>query len=635
MPDIRTHSTHSTHPLHERASNPTVAANVANALGSITHQQRSLQQQLQTIIASSTDMNSAAQQIAEVAAKLVNATFLSFVTAGKENPLDAIATVGNIASAPTLTFTFLQSLCLQSIESATVMTHAISAYDTRTVVSMPVQLNDGAMGAVVALLEVDTTPTQKRMMILELVSYAIQQWDTKNKIEHLDWEANTASAITELIGQIETSPSHDYACLLAANKLNEHFKARRSAIGLTGSRAGVTLKSISGKAEFDPQSPLVQQLTSAMDETIIRDELSTWPPLDDNDRHAVLQHKKLAHEQNEESVVSIPLQTVDGTTIGVWLSCGPKAALQDPRQVNALRSIAPYLATSLEVRKSADPGPIRSAIKSITGTDRPFGRTAILAGAGLLCLLPLLPVKHRIKSFATVEPVQHRYVTVPFNGVLKETFVRPGDRVTAGQLLAVMDDRELGYKLNDLEAQAGRAEKKSYAAMASGDIHEKQIARLEKESLDQQIEVLRLRKRNLEITADLDGFILKGDLEEAHGAPVKIGESLFEIAPLAPLKLEVAVPEDEIAYVNADMEVTARLDGYPEGTITGTIEALHPRSEIRDNRNVFIGEVILENQDHELKPGMSGRARVIGKRKMLGWVWLHKAVYRVRSVFGV
>ena len=43
-------------------------------------------------------------------------------------------------------------------------------------------------GAVVALLEVDTTPTAKRMMILELVSHAIQQWDTKNTIEHLDWE---------------------------------------------------------------------------------------------------------------------------------------------------------------------------------------------------------------------------------------------------------------------------------------------------------------------------------------------------------------------------------------------------------------------------------------------------------------
>ena len=303
--------------------------------------------------------------------------------------------------------------------------------------------------------------------------------------------------------------------------------------------------------------------------------------------------------------------------------------------MNALQSIAPYLATSLEVRKSADPGFVRSTIKSLTGSDKLFGRTALLIGTGLLLLVPLIPVQHRVKSFATVEPVQHRYVTVPFNGVLKETYVRPGDRVTAGQLLAVMDDRELGYKLGDLAAQSERSSKKRRAALASGDIHEKQIATLEKESLDQQIQVLQYRKQNLEITADLDGFILKGDLEEAHGAPVTIGESLFEIAPLAPLKLEVAVPEDEIAYVQTGMEVTARLDGYPEGTITGTIETLHPRSEIRDNRNVFIGEVILENEDNELRPGMSGRARVISQRRMLGWVWLHKAVYRVRSAFGV
>ena len=635
MSDIRTYTTHSTHTLHERATNPSVAANVADALGSITEQQRSLQEQLQSIIASSSDPKTATQQIAEVAANLVNATFLSFVTAGQKNALDAIATVGSIASAPTISFSFLQSICLQSMERDAVVTHAISAYDTRTVVAMPIHLNGGEKGAVVALLEVDTTPTPKRMMILELVSYAIQQWDTRCAIEQLDWEAKTASAITELIGQIETSPSHEYACLLATNTLNEHFQAHRSAIGLVGAGAGIKLKSISGKAEFDPQSPLVQQLTAAMDETIIRDRVTTWPPRDENDRHATIQHKKLCKAQHEESIFSVPLQSLDGETIGVWLSYGPKSSLHHERSWNAIQSIAPYLATSLEVRKRADPGPLKSAMKAISGPNRPFGRTAILIAAGLLCLLPLIPVKHRVKSFATIEPMQHRFVTVPFDGILKETFVRPGDRVAAGQRLAVMDDRELGYKLGDLEAQSIRAGKKRDAAMASGDIHERQIARLEKESLDQQIKVLRHRKKNLEIVADLDGFVLKGDLEEAHGAPVKTGESLFEIAPLSPLRLEVAIPEDEIAYVNPGMEVKARLDGYPEGTISGTVETLHPRSEIRDNRNVFIGEVILANENEALRPGMSGRARVIGERRTLGWVWLHKAVYRVRSVFGV
>jgi hypothetical protein len=521
------------------------------------------------------------------------------------------------------------------MKSGSAATYTISPNDMRTVVATPIHVSGQARGAVVAVLESDPTPISQRILILELVSYALQQWDSSQTIEHLDWEARTASAITELIGQIETSPSHNYACMLATNTLNDHFRASRSAIGLLGAGTGVTLKAISGEAEFDSQADLAQRIKAAMDETVIRDEITAWPPLSADDRHAAINHRKLAALPNVESIISVPLKTVAGKAIGVWLSTGSPADLHDEKHLNALRTIAPYLATSLEVRKAADPGPIRAAVTKVTGADASIVRLTMMAAVLLLCVLSFLPVTHRIKSSAVIEPVLHRFITVPFDGVLKETFVRPGDRVTKGQRLAVMDDRELGWKLNGLTAEAVTAGKKRDFAMANHDTHEAQIAGLEQQRLEQQIQALRNRQQNLEITAAIDGFILKGDLEEAHGAPVSIGQSLFEIGPLTPVKLEVAVPEDEIAYVRQGMTVTARLDGHPRGAISGTIETLRPRSEIRHNRNVFIAEVILGNEDQQLRPGMTGRARISGDRKMLGWIWLHKAVHRVRAAIGV
>lgn len=631
MSNIRTHTTHAT----RTRPRPTDTGEIIQAIGNVTSQQRSLQAQLQAINAAPGDRSVAAKKISQLAAALIKASFFSYVRPSESTPLEAIATIGSIDSAPSLNFTSLQEFCLQAIKQNKVVNHTISATDQRAIVVMPVQADGRATGAVVALLEITATPITERMLIMDLVSYALQQWDTQRAIEHLDWEARTASAITELIGKVETSSSHDYACLLSANTLNEHFGTRLSAIGLVGKGASIRIQSISGKAEFDAQSVLVQQLAAAMDETLIRDDVSTWPPLEEDDRHAMINHRKLAEAQNEHAVISVPLKTVDGTILGVWLSAGSRTAIHDERQANALKTVAPYLATSLQVRKEADPGLIGGAVRKVLGRDAAVGRWTLISAVVLLCLLPMLPVQHRIKSYATVEPVQQRFVTVPFDGVLKETFVRPGDRVTQGQLIAVMDDRELGWKLGGLVADAGIAGKKQDVAMASHDIHEAQMAALEKESLAQQIQVLQHRKQNLEITAALDGFILKGDLEEAHGAPVKIGQSLFEIAPLAPLKLEVAIPEDEIAYVQEGMTVNARLDGHPQDTITGTIDTLHPRSEIRDNRNVFIGEILLDNEEQQLRPGMNGRARVMGKRKMLGWIWLHKAVHRVRSAIGV
>ena len=137
------------------------------------------------------------------------------------------------------------------------------------------------------------------------------------------------------------------------------------------------------------------------------------------------------------------------------------------------------------------------------------------------------------------------------------------------------------------------------------------------------------------ITADLAGVVLKGDLDDAVGAPVKVGQTLFEIAPLSPIKLELAIPETDLPSVEIGMVVHAQLDGYRGEAISGKVSKIHPRAEIRDSKNVFIAEVEFENPDDALRPGMSGVARVKSAIRPLGWIWFHKAWHRVRTFTGV
>ena len=48
---------------------------------------------------------------------------------------------------------------------------------------------------------------------------------------------------------------------------------------------------------------------------------------------------------------------------------------------------------------------------------------------------------------------------------------------------------------------------------------------------------------------------------------------------------------------------------------------------------MFVAEVILEDPGQVLRPGMAGRAKIIGKKHALGWNLFHKAyehlAYRV------
>jgi multidrug efflux pump subunit AcrA (membrane-fusion protein) len=119
-------------------------------------------------------------------------------------------------------------------------------------------------------------------------------------------------------------------------------------------------------------------------------------------------------------------------------------------------------------------------------------------------------------------------------------------------------------------------------------------------------------------------MVVSGDLERVEGAPLTIGQELFEIAPLESMIVEVAVPDDDISHVAAGQAIDVRLDAYPGETWRAVLTKVQPRSEIRDGENVFIAEAGLGNADGRLRPGMKGRARVVTSQRALGWILFHK-----------
>ena len=240
-----------------------------------------------------------------------------------------------------------------------------------------------------------------------------------------------------------------------------------------------------------------------------------------------------------------------------------------------------------------------------------------------------IPWPYRVGTRCTIQPIVKRYSVAPFDGIFEQSFVRTGEAVQANQLLARMDDRELRLKLAELIADRSRARKKHDSSLAVDDVPAAQLAHLEAEKLDLQIRLLRQREKDLELRSPIDGIVLSGDLDDSQGAPVKRGNTLFEIAPVTGLRIEAEIPEEDIASIEHGMRVRAALDGAPGKYIEGEIMHVHPRAEPRDGRNIFVAEVELTEQDELLRPGMSGHARVGGPLRPIGWIWFHKAWQRV------
>jgi multidrug efflux pump subunit AcrA (membrane-fusion protein) len=154
------------------------------------------------------------------------------------------------------------------------------------------------------------------------------------------------------------------------------------------------------------------------------------------------------------------------------------------------------------------------------------------------------------------------------------------------------------------------------------------------ERIELRTRLLEDRIRHLEIRSPIDGVVVDGDLEKAEGAPLAMGQSLFEIAPLGEMVVEVAVPEEEIQYVTAGQDVALRLDAYAGLKWSATISKIHPRSEMRDDRNVFIAEFILEDSRGVLRPGMEGRAKITGPRRPLAWNLFHRPYEKLTQTWG-
>ncbi|MFO1003143.1 MAG: HlyD family secretion protein [Planctomycetaceae bacterium] len=142
--------------------------------------------------------------------------------------------------------------------------------------------------------------------------------------------------------------------------------------------------------------------------------------------------------------------------------------------------------------------------------------------------------------------------------------------------------------------------------------------------LEQRAALLQHRNASLEIRSPADGVVVSGDHREAEGVPLEMGKTLFEIAPLDAMVVELCVPEEDIRHVLIGMTVDLQLEAAPEESITAVIRSLHPRAEIRDGRNVFIAEADIPNHDSLLRPGMRGSAHVNTRRHPLGWNLFHK-----------
>lgn len=386
-----------------------------------------------------------------------------------------------------------------------------------------------------------------------------------------------------------------------------------------------------GHEKFDPRSDRIAAAEELSDEIVIAAEHGLDPHSlgTAGDTAAA---KKLSQLTGKRITQTHVLNDAMGVTRGVLVCLDQDCRTTEGSANSKLApDIVGILGHHLHSMQQAEPGWLKQQL--LRGkTARNWTRQPVFwAALTAVCVLMLIPLPLKVSTPCVVQPKQRRFLSVPYEGRLEQSLTKPGDVVSAGQVLAKMDRREIQWEISTLQADLQSAEKSRDAALADSQTSAAQIAALEAKRLRLQIRELEERMANLEIRSPVDGVVVSGDPNKLEGARFSIGETLLEVAPLTNMLVELEIADEDVSHVRAGQSVTYRLAASPLHAFEGVIQTIQPRSEIRDNQNVFVAFVEIENADDQLRPGMRGRAKISCDAHCLGWNLFHKAAERVAS----
>jgi len=178
-----------------------------------------------------------------------------------------------------------------------------------------------------------------------------------------------------------------------------------------------------------------------------------------------------------------------------------------------------------------------------------------------------------IVEYAPLTPVR-----VGSAGFVREVLVASDEHVDAGQLLAVIENREVQAELADLDLQISQSEMRARVMHHSGELAKLQVERKQRESLLEKRAELEKRLAAVEVRAPASGRIISRNLEELVGQYVKLGTEIMAIGTEDDKELVISVAQGDAAGLAARIgqPVRARILGQPSRTIVGRLVSLHP-----------------------------------------------------------
>ena len=323
--------------------------------------------------------------------------------------------------------------------------------------------------------------------------------------------------------QAQEAATLDTLSHIVANDTHKLVPYKQAVFWLADGRR-VSLHSASGNALLDEKGPYAVALKN-----IIHSQAFTQDPAKSSVQNFTPDFLKRADTSLPSAhALLVPFITQkDGVTGGLWLERDIPFEKAEQQLLRELSFGYAYALAMLKLRR-------HDWLSNLRG--RHAGRLTVIVAAGLMMCL-FIPVRLSVTAPAEIVAQNPRIIAAPFEGLMEQILVQPGDTVEPNQPVARMDTIALQARL-DMTAQGQ-------------EISRAALARLRRESLTSPEKKTELKKLEAEIVAQ--------QIEYDYARQKELAETHNQLA-LAEIELKslLSLPLDAPVLLESKMENFAR-----------------------------------------------------------------------------
>ena len=259
----------------------------------------------------------------------------------------------------------------------------------------------------------------------------------------------------------------------------------------------------------------------------------------------------------------------------------------------------------------------------------------------------------RLPLSGSLAPLAQATVKSKVSGVVLETSVREGMNVSAGQVIARLDDADARARVAQQSAMLKEANarlalatkneansqallKQNYISQNSFDTtrNSVELAQAAVDAARAQLDLARIALNDTQIRAPLSGVVSKRFVQA--GEKLSPDSPVMAIVDLQHLTLDAQVPASDIPRVQVGQDVRFRVDGFDAREFSGKVARINPAAEA-GSRSMLV-YISVANTDNLLRAGMFAKGQITtdksGARPIVPLAALRKdgardVVYRV------